>query len=57
MIKTTWTITLSITIIIIFHLGIGGYAMLNSTDFRYRFYGELKDWLKIETEINKGQTK
>lgn len=55
MFKNSWKTTLPITLLIAFGIGIGGYALMNSNDFDYRFYGELKDWLKIETEIKKGQ--
>ena len=49
----SWEITLPIAIVIIFGLGIGGYALVNESNFYYRFYGELKGWLKIETEVKK----
>ena len=54
MLKHSWNIAVPITIVIIFGLSIGGYALVNSTDFQYRFQMELKDLLKIETEFNKG---
>lgn len=55
MLKHSWKITVPITIVCIFGLGISGYALVKEENFRYRLLVELKDWLKIETEINKGQ--
>ena len=49
------TALITITITILSALGIGGFGLFKSNNFKYRFYGELKNWLKIETEINKGE--
>lgn len=51
MFKHSWKIAVPTTIVIIFGLGIGFYALINSTDFQYRFLVELKDWLKIELNL------
>ena len=57
MFKHSWKVSVPITIVVIFGMGIGYFAIMNSTDLQYRFLIELKDWLKIETEFNKGQDK
>ena len=55
--KHSWKITVPFTIVLIFGLGISGYALVLEENFTYRLLVELKDWLKIETEVNKGQVK
>ena len=58
MFKHSWIITAPITIVIIFGLGIGGYALIGSTDFQYRFGIKLKpDTFELESEITKRQGK
>ncbi len=57
MVKYFWEVTVTIAMVVIFGLGIGGYALINTTNFQYRFSGELKDWLKVETDFKKGQDK
>ena len=57
MLKHSWKITVPITIVLIFGIGISGYALIKEENFTYRLLVELKDWLKIETEVNKGQGK
>ena len=51
-------VIIPLTIVVIFGLGIGGYALIHATDFQYRFGIKLKhDTFELETEINKGQVK
>jgi hypothetical protein len=57
MLKHSWKITVPITIVVIFGISIAGYALIKEEDFTYRLLVELKDWLKIETEVTKGQGK
>ncbi len=58
MLKHIWKFTLPMTIIIIFGLGIGGYALICATDFQYRFGLRVKsDTIEIDTEIKKGAIK
>ena len=57
MFKHSWKITVPITIVIIFGFGIAGYALTNEDNCKIRLFVELKDLLKIETEINKEQCK
>jgi hypothetical protein len=57
MLKHSWKFTVPLTIIVIFSISIGGYALIQEENFTYRLLVELKDWLKIETEMNKGQVK
>ena len=57
MLKHSLIVTVLITIVVIFGLSIGGYALMDSSNFQYQFRIELKDGLKIETVINKGQVK
>ena len=58
MLKHSWKITVPITIVVIFGLAIGGYALICSTDFQYRFGIKLKsDTFELQSEINKGQGK
>ena len=53
MVNCTLKIVLAVIFVLFFGLCVGGYALINATNFKYRFYGELQDWLKIETEIDK----
>ena len=57
MLKHSWKITVPITIVVIFGIGLGGYALISEQDFSYRLLVELKDWLRIETEVDKGRGK
>ena len=44
-----------ITIVVFFGISVGGYALIQEEDFSYRLLVELTDWLRIETEVNKGK--
>jgi hypothetical protein len=57
MLKHSWKITVPITIVVIFGISLGGYALIKEDDFSYRLLVELKDLLLIETEVTKGQGK
>ena len=57
MVEYSREITILVGIVLIFGLGISGYAVINEEDFTYRLFVELRDWLKIETEVNKGKGK
>ena len=50
--KHNW-IRIVLILIVIVSFGITGYALIKEENFTYRLLVELKDWLKIETEINK----
>ncbi|MDJ0747442.1 MAG: hypothetical protein QNJ32_29450 [Xenococcaceae cyanobacterium MO_167.B27] len=56
MLKHSWKITVPVTIIVIFFFGITVY-LLNQDHCKIRLLVELKDLLKIETEVNKEQCK
>jgi hypothetical protein len=57
MLKYSWNITLPLTIVTVFGLSIGGYGLMNKTDFHYRFDAKFKNWLRIEIEFDKCQVK
>lgn len=57
MLKHSWKITVPITIVVMFGIALGGYALIKEDNFRYRLLVELKDLLLIETEVTKGQNK
>ena len=45
------------TIVVIFGFGFTAFALTNQNNCEIRLFVELKDLLKIETEVNKGQCK
>ena len=53
--KHSWKITVPVTIVIIFGFIITGYALFSKHNCTIRLLIELPDFLKIETEVNKGQ--
>ena len=55
MFKHSWKITVPMTIVVIFGFGITAYALTNQDNCEIRLFVELKDLLRIETEVNKGQ--
>lgn len=57
MFEHSWKITVPVTIVIIFGLSFTGYALTNPDNCQLRLFIELKDLLKIETEVNKRQCK
>ena len=52
MLKHSWKITVPITIVVIFGFGITAYALTDRDNCEIRLFVELKDLLKIETEVN-----
>ena len=55
MVKHSYSIIVTLTMIVIFGLGIGGYALINSSNFQYRFDIKFGPNIEIKHEINKGQ--
>ena len=53
MFKHSWKITVPMTIVVIFGFGISTYVTMQESNFKYRLLIELKDWLRIETEVDK----
>ena len=57
MFEHSWKITVPISIVVIFGFGITAYALTNQDNCEIRLLVELKDLLKIETEIDRRQCK
>ncbi len=57
MLKHSWKINVPITIVAILGFGITGYALTNQDNCKIRLFLELKNFLKIETEVNRAQCK
>ena len=56
--NTPIVIVIAIATVILTSLGIAGYAMINTTDFHYRFGLKFQqDKLEVETEIKKESAK
>jgi hypothetical protein len=57
MLKNSWKITMPIVLVVVIGLSIGGYGIMNKTDFNYRLFAELKNVFKVGMEFDNCQVK